>query len=177
MEDSRGRKLSFMKMWLDHVGDESFNLAAEPRPAEFAAMNFPVFTATGFFDDDQPGALHCYRRFLRYASPKEASAILLVIGPWDHLGTQHPQKVIDGLSIPDAAVLDMNKLHADWYDWVLGRSPRPELLRDRVTYYMRARTGGAMRTPWTALHPARTSRSTSKIPPAHRKTSSIPARF
>jgi hypothetical protein len=136
MEDSRGKRLSFMKMWLDHVGDEAFNLAAEPKPAEFARMNFPVLTATGFFDDDQPGALHYYRRFLRYASPQEAGHILLVIGPWDHLGTQHPRQTIEGLSIPDGAVLDMNKLHADWYDWVLGRGPRPALLRDNVTYYM-----------------------------------------
>jgi hypothetical protein len=136
MEDGRGKRLSFMKMWLDHVGDRAFNLAAEPKPAEFARMRFPVLTATGFFDDDQPGALHYYRRFLRYASPQEAANILLVIGPWDHLGTQHPQQVIAGLTIPDSAVLDMNKLHADWYDWVLGRGPRPALLRDRVTYYM-----------------------------------------
>jgi uncharacterized protein len=136
MEDSRGQKLSFMKMWLDHVGDEVFNLAAEPKPAEFAKMNFPVLTATGFYDDDQSGALHYYRRFLQYASAKEAADILLVIGPWNHLGTQHPQKVIDGLTIPDTAVLDMNKLHADWYDWALGHGPKPALLRDRVTYYM-----------------------------------------
>jgi uncharacterized protein len=136
MEDSRGRKLSFMKMWLDHVGDEAFNLGAEPKPAEIARMRFPVLTATGFFDDDQPGALHYYRRFLQYAAPQEAANILLVIGPWDHLGTQHPQKTIEGLTIPDSAVLDMNRLHADWYDWVLGRGPRPALLRDRVTYYM-----------------------------------------
>jgi hypothetical protein len=136
MEDSRGQKLSFMKMWLDHVGDEAFNLAAEPKPAEFAKMRFPVLTATGFFDDDQPGALHYYRRFLQYASPQEAANILLVIGPWDHLGTQHPEKTIEGLAIADSAVLDMNKLHADWYDWVLGRGPRPALLSDRVTYYM-----------------------------------------
>src|SRR6185437_9231976 len=136
MEDSRGRKLSFMKMWLDHVGDEAFNLAAEPTPAQFAKMTFPVLTATGFFDDDQPGALHYYRRFLRHASPQEAARVLLVIGPWDHLGTQRPQKVIEGLSIPDSAVLHMGQLHADWYDWVLGRGARPALLRDRVTYYM-----------------------------------------
>ena len=136
MKDSRGRKLSFMKMWLEHVGDEAFNLAAEPKPAEFAQMSFPVLTATGFYDDDQPGALHYYRRFLRYASPAEAARILLVIGPWDHLGTQHPEKVIEGLAIPDSAVPDMDKLHADWYDWVLGRGPRPALLKDRVTYYM-----------------------------------------
>jgi putative CocE/NonD family hydrolase len=136
MEDGRGRKLSFMKMWLDHVGDKAFNLAAEPKPREFAQMKFPVLTATGFFDDDQPGALHYYRRFLQHASPQEAANILLVIGPWDHLGTQHPQKTIEGLAIPDSAVLDMNQLHADWYDWVLGRGPRPALLRDSVTYYM-----------------------------------------
>jgi uncharacterized protein len=136
MEDSRGRKLSFMKMWLDHVGDAAFNLAAEPKPADFAGMSFPVLTASGFYDDDQPGALHYYRRFRRYASPEEAARILLLIGPWDHDGTQHPRKVIEGLAIPDSAVLDMNRLHADWYDWVLGRGPRPALLRDRVTYYM-----------------------------------------
>jgi hypothetical protein len=136
MVDQSGQKLSFMKMWLKHVGDEAFNLAAEPKPADFAKMNFPVLTATGFFDDDQPGALHYYRRHLAWAPPAMAERHLLVIGPWDHLGTQHPAKTIDGLAIPDSAVLDMNKLHADWYDWVLGRGPRPAFLRDRVTYFM-----------------------------------------
>ncbi|HEX4159847.1 MAG TPA: CocE/NonD family hydrolase [Rhizomicrobium sp.] len=136
MTDNRGQKLSLMKLWLDHVGDAAFNLAAEPRPADFARMNFPVLMATGFFDDDQPGALQYYRRHLTYAPPAMAARHLLVIGPWDHLGTQHPAKTINGLAIPDAAVLDMNKLHADWYDWVLGRGPRPVFLRDRVTYFM-----------------------------------------
>ncbi|HEY2179215.1 MAG TPA: CocE/NonD family hydrolase [Caulobacteraceae bacterium] len=136
MVDGRGRKLSFMKMWLDHVGEEAFNLAAEPKPADFARMTFPVFTATGFFDDDQPGALHYYRRYSQSAPAKEVSNLLLIIGPWDHGGTQHPAKTIDGLAIPADAVLDMNRLHADWYDWVLGRGPRPALLADRVTYYM-----------------------------------------
>ena len=136
MLDERGQKLSFMKVWLDHVGDEAFNLAAEPKPAEFAKMKFPVFTATGFFDDDQPGALHYYSRYSQSAPSKEVSDLRLIIGPWDHLGTQHPSKKINGLPIPENAVLDMNKLHADWYDWVLGRGPMPSLLSDRVAYYM-----------------------------------------
>ncbi|HEY3662758.1 MAG TPA: CocE/NonD family hydrolase [Chthoniobacterales bacterium] len=136
MVDARGQKLSFMKMWLDHVGDEAFNLAAEPKPADFAKMKFPVFTATGFFDDDQPGALHYYSRYSQSAPAKEVSDLRLLIGPWDHTGTQHPIKTINGLPIPENAVLDMNKLHADWYDWVLGRGPKPTLLNDRVTYYM-----------------------------------------
>ena len=136
MTDERGRKQSFMKTWLDHVGDEAFNLAAEPKPADFARMDFPVLTATGYFDDDQPGALRYYRRHLTYAPGAAAQKHFLVIGPWDHGGTQHPSKEIEGLSIPDSAVLDMDRLRADWYDWALGRGPRPALLKDRVTYFM-----------------------------------------
>jgi hypothetical protein len=59
-----------------------------------------------------------------------------VIGPWDHGGTQRPQKEILGVKIPDAAVLNMDGLHADWYDWVLGRGARPEFLKDKVAYFM-----------------------------------------
>jgi putative CocE/NonD family hydrolase len=136
MADGQGHKLSFMKTWLNHVGDEAFNLEAEPKPQDYARMNFPVLTATGYFDDDQPGALHYYRAYVAHAPAAEMAKQVLVIGPWDHLGTQHPAKEIEGLAIPQAAVLDMNKLHADWYDWVLGRGPRPAFLHDRVAYFM-----------------------------------------
>jgi putative CocE/NonD family hydrolase len=136
MLDERGQKLSFLDMWLDHVGDEAFNLAAEPRPEDYARMDFPVLSVTGFFDDDQPGALHYYRRHMAYAPAAAISQHYLVIGPWDHSGTQNPIKVIDGLSIPEAAVIDMEKLHVDWYDAALGRGPMPTLLRDRVSYFM-----------------------------------------
>jgi putative CocE/NonD family hydrolase len=136
MTDDQGQKLSFMKMWLDHVGDESFNLAAEPKPQDFARMTFPVLTATGYFDDDQPGSLRYYRRHLSYAPPVVAQKHFLIIGPWDHQGTHHPSKEIEGITIPGPAVLDMDKLRADWYDWILDRGPQPVLLKDRVTYFM-----------------------------------------
>jgi uncharacterized protein len=136
MTDDRGQKLSFMKVWLDHVGDESFNLAAEPKAQDYARMDFPVLTATGYFDDDQPGALRYYRSHVNGAPAAAASQHYLVIGPWDHGGTQKPSKEIEGLAIPDAAVLDMDALHADWYDWVLGRGPKPTFLHDRVAYFM-----------------------------------------
>ncbi len=136
MTDEHGQKLSFMKEWLNHVGDEAFNLAAEPKAQDYAQMNFPILTATGDFDDDQPGALRYYRSYVAHAQPTELAKSFLVIGPWDHLGTQHPEKQIEGISIPQAAILDMNKLHADWYDWVLGRAPRPAFFQDRVAYFM-----------------------------------------
>jgi uncharacterized protein len=136
MTDERGQKMPFMNMWLDHVGDEAFNLAAEPKAEDYAAMSFPVLSVTGFFDDDQPGALHYYRGHVAHAPAAAVAQHFLVIGPWDHGGTQAPQKVIDGLTLPDAAVLDMEKLHMEWYDYALGRGPRPALLHDRVSYFM-----------------------------------------
>jgi uncharacterized protein len=136
MLDEQGKKKSMFKVWLDHLGDQAFNLAAEPSAADYAAMDFPVLSATGFFDDDQPGTLRYYRNYMAHAPASQAANTYLVIGPWDHSGTQKPTKEIEGLSIPDAAVLDMGKLHADWYDWVLGRGPRPDFLRDKVTYFM-----------------------------------------
>ena len=134
--DDGSKKKSFMKTWLDHVGDEAFNLAAEPKSQDYAAMKFPILAATGFFDDDQPGALRYYRGYLAHAPADALDKSLLVIGPWDHGGTQRPEKTINGLPIPDSAVLDMDKLHADWYDWVLGRGARPALLSDKLTYFM-----------------------------------------
>ncbi len=136
MLDERGHQKSMFDVWLDHVGDEAFNLAAEPKAADFAQMKFPVLSATGYFDDDQPGALRYYRRHVTHAPAAAARNHYLVIGPWDHLGTHHPTKNIDGLSIPDSAVIDMDKLRADWYDWALGRGPKPAFLQDRVTYFM-----------------------------------------
>jgi putative CocE/NonD family hydrolase len=136
MIDARGRKLSFLDMWLDHVGDEAFNLDAEPKAQDYAQMNMSVLSATGFYDDDQPGALRYYRRHIASAPAAAAAKHYLIIGPWDHSGTQGPTKEIEGLTIPTAAVVDMQKLHADWYDAALGRGPQPTLLRDRVTYFM-----------------------------------------
>ena len=136
MLDEHGQKRPMFEVWLDHVGDAAFNLAAEPQSASYARMNFPVLTATGYYDDDQPGTLRYYRNYMAHAPAAAVAQNHLIIGPWDHSGTQEPTQVIEGVSIPPAAVVDMQKLHADWYDFALGRGALPALLRDHVAYFM-----------------------------------------
>lgn len=136
MQDEQGKRMPFMQMWLAHVGDAAFNLAAEPKPEDYARMKFPVLTVTGYYDDDQPGSLRYYRGHTAHAPAEAVARHYLVIGPWDHGGSQEPSGVIGGVAIAQAAVIDMPKLHADWYDFVLDRGPRPALLRDRVAYFM-----------------------------------------
>ena len=136
MLDVRGQKRPMFEVWLAHVGDRAFNLAAEPKSASYARMNFSVLTATGYYDDDQPGTLRYYRNYMAHAPAAAVARHHLIIGPWDHSGTQEPTAVIEGAPIPAAAVVDMQKLHADWYDFALGKGAQPALLRDHVAYFM-----------------------------------------
>jgi putative CocE/NonD family hydrolase len=136
MLDAQGNRKSMFAVWLDHVGDATFNLAAEPKTASYERMSFPVLTVTGYYDDDQPGALRYYRNYIAHAPAAAVAQHHLVIGPWDHSGAQEPTKMIEGVSIPETAVIDMQKLHADWYDFALNRGPVPQLLRDHIAYFM-----------------------------------------
>lgn len=136
MLNARGQKKPMFEVWLDHVGDRAFNLAAEPKSASYERMNFAVLTATGFYDDDQPGTLRYYRNYVAHAPAAAVARHRLIIGPWDHAGTQEPTAVIEGMPIAAAAVIDMQKLHADWYDFALGKGTQPALLRDHVAYFM-----------------------------------------
>ena len=96
MLDQQEKKKSMFKVWLDHVGDEGFNLAAEPKAADYAGMTFPVLTATGFFDDDQPGALRYYRGHMGHAPTQAANNHYLVIGPWITLERRSQPKKLKG---------------------------------------------------------------------------------
>jgi hypothetical protein len=43
---------------------------------------------------------------------------------------------VGGLEFGDASMVDLNRLHKQWYDWTLKGGPRPEFLKQRVAYYV-----------------------------------------
>jgi uncharacterized protein len=59
-----------------------------------------------------------------------------VIGPWDHPGTRSPTAEVDGVKFGLAAVLDLNDLHRQWYDWTMKKSPKPAFLQKQIAYYL-----------------------------------------
>ena len=93
-------------------------------------------TITGSYDDDQPGALEYYRDFMRAASPAQRDKQFLIIGPWDHPATRTPRTPIGGIDFGPASLVDLPKLHLEWYHWTMAGGPRPEFLQDAVAYYV-----------------------------------------
>jgi uncharacterized protein len=122
--------------WLAHPAYDAYWQAMSPTPEEYRRMTVPVLTITGHYDADQPGALSYYREHMRHGDPAARERHFLVIGPWDHQGTRTPSRQVGGLDLGEACLIDMNRLHRDWYDWTMKGGKRPEFLKKRVAYYV-----------------------------------------
>jgi putative CocE/NonD family hydrolase len=122
--------------WLAHPGYDTYWQAMNPTPAQYAAIETPVLSVTGYFDGDQDGALRYHREHLAHAGRRARANHWLLIGPWSHAGTRYPTDKLGGLTFDQAAVLDLDALQIDWFKHVLDGAPRPDALPDRVTYYV-----------------------------------------
>ena len=103
---------------------------------QYAKLSIPILTITGSYDADQPGALFHYREHMNHGSADAREKHHLVIGPWDHAGTRTPRATFGGLTFGPASLVDLPKLHLDWYAWTMQSGPRPEFLQKRVAYYV-----------------------------------------
>ena len=112
--------------------------AMVPTREQFARITLPILTITGQYDGDELGALAYYRDHLAAASAETKAKHFLIIGPWDHAGTRTPTDEVGGVKFGGAAVIDLNDLHRQWYDWTMQSGAKPEFLKKRVAYYLLA---------------------------------------
>ena len=125
----------FQKL-VSHPIPDAYYDAMVPRDEEYKRINFPILTITGHYDDDQPGAMEYYKRHMTYGSEDAKASHFLIIGPWDHAGTRTPNRDVGGLGFGEASLVDLNKLHKEWYDWTMKDGRKPDFLKKRVAYYV-----------------------------------------
>jgi hypothetical protein len=123
----------WFQRWLRHPAYDRYWQRMTPHGREFAKIDIPVLTITGYFDDGQQSAIDYLRRHL--AQRPDARHYLL-IGPWDHGGTQAARKpsMHAGYAIDPVAMIDTPEITYQWMDHVFRSAPLPALLRDRVNY-------------------------------------------
>ncbi|MBL8265567.1 CocE/NonD family hydrolase, partial [Steroidobacter sp.] len=136
LDQMLGTPSPIFQEWLQHPRLDAYWDAHVPTVEQYRSLQLPILTITGSHDGDQPGALRFYREHMRYATPEEQARHYLVIGPWDHAGTRTPTAETGGLKFGPAALLDLPKLHLEWYAWTLQSGAKPDFLRDRVAYYV-----------------------------------------
>ncbi len=116
--------------WVAHPHADAYWDQYNPTSQQYSKLSIPILTITASHDDDQPGALMHYREYMKNASPEGRARHYLVIGPWDHAGTRTPNAKVGGLTFGPASLVDLPKLHLDWYGWTMQGGPKPEFLQE-----------------------------------------------
>jgi putative CocE/NonD family hydrolase len=130
-----GNPSTFFQTWVAHpYPDEYWDRMAFPAEM-YDRIIIPILTITGHYDDDQTGAMEYYRKHMASKSPAREKHYI-IIGPWDHAGTRDPKTEFEGLKFSENALLDMNKIHQEWYDWTMKDGKKPTFLKKRVAYYV-----------------------------------------
>jgi putative CocE/NonD family hydrolase len=122
--------------WLSHPHRDAYWDTYVPTQDQYARLQIPILTITGSYDGDQPGAMEFYKDHMKLGSPEAKARHYLIIGPWDHAGTRTPKAEFGGLKFAEASLVDLPKLHLQWYAWTMQGGPKPEFLKDAVAYYV-----------------------------------------
>jgi len=132
LDSVSGKPNATFQKWLNHPEYDDFWKKMIPYASEFAAIDIPVLTITGYFDADKSGALYYFNQHLQYRKKAEH---YLIIGPYDHLGAQgFIKKDVRGYTIDEAAHLNLNQIISEWFDYVLNGKPKPSFLKDKINY-------------------------------------------
>jgi len=126
------RPNTIFQRWLMHPAHDAYWQQMVAYKNDFAAINIPVLSITGYFDDDQLGAMYYFNQHHQY-NPQALHYLL--IGPYDHYGAQGlPAAVVSGYAIDSVANLSITNLVYQWFNYILKDSARPALLKDKINY-------------------------------------------
>jgi putative CocE/NonD family hydrolase len=125
--------------WLAHPTYDTYWQAMIPYGKEFARINIPVLTTTGYFDGGQMGALYYFAQHYKYQPNAEH---YLIVGPYDHVRGQrgtvgvlgNTVTNLNGYELDPAAQIDLGELRYQWFDYVFKGAAKPAVLKDKVNY-------------------------------------------
>jgi hypothetical protein len=120
------------RRWLGHPSYDGYWQKMIPYRDDFAHINIPVLTTTGYYDSNEAGALYYLTEHYRYNTAADQT---LLIGPYDEVAIERgPLKVLQGYQVDSAAVIDLRELRYQWFDSIFKGGARPALLQDRINY-------------------------------------------
>ncbi len=118
--------------WLNHPSYDRFWQKMIPYRKQFAHINIPVLTTTGYFAASEPGALYYFTEHYRFNPHADHT---LLIGPYDDSVMQRGiPAVLHGYEIDPAAVINLHGLRYEWFDHVFKGAATPALLKERINY-------------------------------------------
>lgn len=127
-------KNEIFRRWLAHPAYDAYWQAMIPYQQDFARINIPVLSTTGYFDGGQIGEMYYYREHLKYNPRAEH---YLIMGPYGHFGAQgYPDSVYNGYKIDPVAQIPIHDIIYQWFDYILKGGEKPAVLKDKVNFQL-----------------------------------------
>jgi len=127
-----GQASAVFRSWLNHPSYDRFWQKWLPFGDEFAQIDIPVLTITGYYSAGETAALYYFTQHQQH-EPQANHALL--IGPFDERSIERgASSSVRGLTLDTAARIDPDEVRYKWFDHVLKAAERPAILRANVNY-------------------------------------------
>ncbi|HEY2782420.1 MAG TPA: CocE/NonD family hydrolase [Steroidobacteraceae bacterium] len=127
------KKIVQYREWLRHPTLDSYWKRLYFEGTDFASIQVPFLTVTGWFDADQPGTLH-YWHGMEATGHSQGS---LIIGPWEHTQTYlGGEEKLGLMSFSKSSVIDIQRERIAFFDRCLNgdtQEPPPPRVRVFIT--------------------------------------------
>jgi len=118
--------------WLNHPSYDAYWQKFLPYREQFAHLDIPVLTMTGYYAASAPGDLYFFTQHHRYDPHANHT---LLIGPYDEsMMRAGAAASLRGYQLDAAALIDFRELRFQWFDHVFKDAALPTLLSDSVNY-------------------------------------------
>jgi putative CocE/NonD family hydrolase len=127
-----GRGSAVFRRWLNHPSYDRFWQKWLPFGEEFATVDIPVLTITGYYSAGQTGALYYFTQHVERDSSADHT---LLIGPFDeHAIERGASASVRELGLDLVARIAPAKVRYEWFEHVFRGAERPALLSGQVNY-------------------------------------------
>ncbi len=118
--------------WLNHPSYDVYWQNLLPYAKQFAHLDIPILTMTGYYAPSEPGDLYLFTQHHRYDPHAKHT---LLIGPYDEgmmgAGTSANLR---GYPVDSTALIDFRELRYQWFDHIFKDAALPALLSNSVNY-------------------------------------------
>ena len=127
-----GRHNPIFIRWLNHPSYDRYWQKMIPYREQFARIDIPVLTTTGYYGVNEPGDLYYFTQHHHFNAHADHT---LLIGPYEDGAMRHgPTAALRGYQLDPVAVADLHDIRYQWFDHVFKGTPTPALLKDTVNY-------------------------------------------
>jgi len=123
MDSVMGRAIPLYRDALTHSTADEYWQRILFSSSDFAEMDIPALTVTGWFDADQPGAVHYWEGMRAYSPARDQQYFLS--GPWNHGETRTGgSPTIGQLERTSRSMVDIDALALSWFNHCLKQEPQ-----------------------------------------------------